>query len=138
MFPDFWTKVLPTVCKEKEAKERDAGERETHIDILWRELLQQSPKPRPGGESVGVQASEPQAQNFRILRRQQTRSGTRFSFLPLFPSPSSCQLFSNLERLPSTTLPFDNQLLQDHQDICDLTEGGRGGLTPPNSFPSYT
>lgn len=68
MFPDFWTKVLPTVCKE-----REAGERETHIAVLWRELLQEHPEPRPVWGSVGVQAREPQAQNFRILRRHSRR-----------------------------------------------------------------
>lgn len=101
MFPDFWTKVLPIVCKEKEAKEREAGERETHIDILWRELLQQSPKPRPSGDSVGVQASEPQAQNFRILRRQQTRSGTRFPFLPPLLLASSSLIWNDFQAPPS-------------------------------------
>lgn len=69
MFPDFWTKVLPTVCRKREAKKREAGERRTHIDVLWRELLQQSPKPRPVGDLVGVQAREPQAQNVWILSR---------------------------------------------------------------------
>lgn len=86
MFPDFWTKVLPTVCKDMKGKERD-----THINILWRELLQENPKPRPVGDLVGVQAREPQAQNFRILRRQQEMSGTGFPSFPL----------SNLEHHPA-------------------------------------
>lgn len=30
MFPDFWTKVLPTVCKEKEAREGSWGEGDAH------------------------------------------------------------------------------------------------------------
>lgn len=37
------------------------------IAVLWRELLQEGPEPRPAGGLAGVQVRVPQMQNFRIL-----------------------------------------------------------------------
>lgn len=107
---DFGTKVLPAKSKEREGREKEAGPRETHIAVLWRELLQEGPKPRPVGGLAGIQAREPQSQNFRILRRHSRGRGVKlgFSSLPLLSSPPHCNLLSELEQLPSTLLHLED------------------------------
>lgn len=90
----------PTVNREREVRDRDAGERETHITVLRRQLLQEDPKPRPVGGPAGVQAREPQAQNFRTLRRCSRRRVVKFAFL-FFP-PSSLTPLLQSGMTPST------------------------------------
>lgn len=143
MSPAFWTKLLPTVSKEREARERKAGERETHIAVLRRELLQEGPESRPAGGLVGVQARVPQAQDFRILRKRSKRREAElgFSFLPLVSFPLHCHLFTNLEQHPSTPLHLEDppsrsqgQLIHSH--VYGLIEAGQGGHTA-KQLPSY-
>lgn len=117
-------------------RKRDAGERETHVAVLWRQLLQEDPKPRLVGGPVGVQARKPQAQNFRVLRRCGRRGVVGFAFLfpPLLtatPSP----IWNNFQA-PPPSRSRQGQVV--HSCICALMEAGWGGPAPPsNGILSY-
>lgn len=114
--PPLCTSLLPTVSKEREAIERKAGERETHIAVLWRELLEEALEPGPIGGRGGIQARVPPAQNFRMLRRHSTGRGAELglSFLPLLPSLIHHHLFVS----PGQCLPscIWRLFLHDHKD----------------------